>query len=127
MQKVLVLFSITFILLMNIENRAQSPKDFAEIWEKHHISNILPSNVRHKDLQKYLTELKEIGLKTEEVGRSFGNREIYQIEWGKGATRVFLWSQMHGDEPTATSALLDMFAYLQKYGDKKWVKKFEET
>ncbi|HEY0460413.1 MAG TPA: M14 family zinc carboxypeptidase [Pyrinomonadaceae bacterium] len=112
---------------MNIENRAQSPKDFAEIWEKNHISNIQPSNVRHKDLQKYLTELKEIGLKTEEVGRSFGNREIYQIEWGKGATRVFLWSQMHGDEPTATSALIDMFAYLQKHGDKKWVKKFEET
>ncbi|HEY8561786.1 MAG TPA: M14 family zinc carboxypeptidase [Pyrinomonadaceae bacterium] len=112
---------------MNIETSAQSAKDFAEIWEKHHISNILPSNVRHKDLQKYLAQLKETGLKVEEVGRSFANREIYQIEWGKGATRVFLWSQMHGDEPTATSALLDMFYYLQKHGDKKWVKKFEET
>jgi len=127
MQKVLLFFATLFILLMNIETRAQSAKDFAEIWEKHHISNILPSNVRHKDLQKYLAQLKETGLKIEEVGRSYGNREIYQIEWGKGATRVFLWSQMHGDEPTATSALVDMFAYLQKHGDKKWVKKFEET
>jgi hypothetical protein len=127
MPKVLLLFSILFILLMNIETHAQTAKDFADIWEKHHISNIPPSNVRHKDLQKYLAQLKEIGLKVEEVGRSFGNREIYQIEWGKGATRVFLWSQMHGDEPTATSALIDMFAYLQKNGDKKWVKKFEET
>src|SRR5215203_3947473 len=127
MQKVLLLFAMLFILLIDIETRAQSPKEFAEIWEKHHISNILPSNVRHKDLQKYLAQLKETGLKIEEVGRSYGNREIYQIEWGKGATRVFLWSQMHGDEPTATSALIDMFAYLQKHGDKKWVKKFEET
>ncbi len=127
MQKVLPLFSILFIFLMNIETLAQSPKDFAEIWEKHHISNILPSNTRHKDLQKYLLQLKEMGLKVEEVGRSFGSREIYQIEWGKGATRIFLWSQMHGDEPTATSALIDMFAYLQKNDDKKWVKKFEET
>ncbi len=127
MQKVLLLFATLLILLMNIETSAQSAKDFAEIWEKHHISNIPPSNVRHKDLQKYLAQLKETGLKIEEVGRSYGNREIYQIEWGKGATRVFLWSQMHGDEPTATSALIDMFFYLQKNGDKKWVKKFEET
>jgi hypothetical protein len=127
MQKVLLLFATLFIFLMSIETKAQSAKEFAEIWEKNHISNILPSNVRHKDLQKYLTQLKEMGLKTEEVGRSYGNREIYQIEWGKGATRVFLWSQMHGDEPTATSALIDMFAYLQTHGDKKWVKKLEET
>ncbi len=127
MQKVLLLFATLFILLMNIETQAQSAKDFADIWDKHHLSNILPSNVRHKDLQKYLAELKEMGLKVEEVGRSFGDREIYQIEWGTGATRVFLWSQMHGDEPTATSALIDMFAYLQKNGDKKWVKKFAET
>ncbi len=127
MQKVLLLFSIPFILLTNFETRAQSAKDFAEIWEKNHISNILPSNARHKDLQKYLAALKEMGLKIDEVGRSYANREIYQIEWGKGATRVFLWSQMHGDEPTATSALIDMFAYLQQNGDKKWVKKFEET
>lgn len=127
MQKVLLLFSILFIFLMNIETHAQSSNDFADAWEKHHISNILPSNARHKDLQNYLSQLKEMGLKVEEVGRSYGNREIYQIEWGKGATRIFLWSQMHGDEPTATSALIDMFAYLQKNGDKKWVKKFEET
>jgi hypothetical protein len=127
MQKVLLLFATLFILLTNIAIKAQSAKDFAEIWEKNHVSNILPSNMRHKDLQKYLTQLKEMGLKVEEVGRSYGNREIYQIEWGKGATRVFLWSQMHGDEPTATPALIDMFAYLQKNGDKKWVKKFEET
>ena len=127
MQKVLLLFTTLFILLINVGTQAQTPTDFADIWEKHHISNILPSNARHKDLQKYLAQLKEMGLKIEEVGRSYGNREIYQIEWGKGATRVFMWSQMHGDEPTATSALIDMFAYLQKNGDKKWVKKFAET
>ena len=34
---------------------------------------------------------------------------------------------MHGDEPTATSALIDMFAYLQKNRDKDWVKQLEKT
>jgi hypothetical protein len=34
-----------------------------------------------------------------------------------------MWSQMHGDEPTATSALIDMFAYLQTHRDKDWVER----
>jgi hypothetical protein len=115
------------IFFVNATTSAQTPKELAEFWEKQHISKILPSNVRHKDLKNYLEELKKLEIKVAEVGRSFGNREIYQVEWGKGATKVFLWSQMHGDEPTATSALIDMFAFLQKNRDKKWVKKLEET
>ena len=109
--------------LMNVY--MQTAQEFAELWDKEHITNKFPSNVRHKDLQTYLERLRKLGVKVEEVGRSYANREIYQIEWGKGPKRVFLWSQMHGDEPTATSALIDMFTILQKNRDKDWVKKLE--
>ena len=78
------LISILFLFLMNTTIKSQSPKEFAEIWDKQHISNIFPSDVRHKDVQKYLEKLKGLGLKVEEVGRSYGNREIYQVEWGTG-------------------------------------------
>jgi hypothetical protein len=117
---------ISILFLMNITITAQSPKEFAAVWDKRHISNIPPSNVRHKDLQNYLEKLKALGLKVEEVGRSYANREIYQVEWGTGKLKVFMWSQMHGDEPTATSALVDMLAFLQtsKLG---WVKKLRES
>ncbi len=104
---------------------AQTAAELAEIWERQHVTNKFPSNVRHRDLQNYLEGLKKAGVSVVEVGRSFANREIYQIEWGKGPRRVFLWSQMHGDEPTATSALIDMFAVLQANRDKEWVKKIE--
>lgn len=106
---------------------AQSPAELAEIWEIEHVSKILPSNVRHKDLKVYLDGLKNAGLKVEEVGRSVANKEIYQIEFGKGPLKVFLWSQMHGDEPTATSALIDLFIILQKNRDKDWVKRIENA
>jgi hypothetical protein len=106
---------------------AQTPAELVEIWEKEHVTTILPSNVRHKDLQKYLDGLKKIGLKVDEVGRSYANREIYQIEFGNGPLKVFLWSQMHGDEPTATSALIDMCSILQTNRDKDWVKKIESA
>jgi len=106
---------------------AQTASEFAEIWDKQHVSHIMPSDVRHKDLQKYLEELKKIGVKVDEVGRSFQNREIYQMEFGKGPLKVFMWSQMHGDEPTATSALIDTFTFLQKNRHLPWVKRIEET
>jgi hypothetical protein len=115
------------LFLTGGEISAQSAKDFSDLWEKQHISNMPPSNVRHADLQKYLNQLKSLGLKVEEVGRSYAGREIYQVEWGKGATKVFMWSQMHGDEPTATSALMDMLSFLQKNRDKAWVKELENA
>src|SRR4051812_20639860 len=105
---------------------SQTTDKFADEWDKEHVSTLLPSNVRHAELKKYLDDLKKLGLPVTEVGRSFGNREIYQIEWGKGPLKIIMWSQMHGDEATATSALIDMFAYLKKNRDKELVKKIEE-
>src|SRR5688572_8113383 len=90
----LALLFITF--LMNTQ--AQTPAELDRIWEREHISKIFPSNVRHRDLKQYLDELKKLGLKIDEVGRSYANREIYQIEFGSGPLKIFLWSQMHGDE-----------------------------
>jgi len=124
MRKAALLVLLHAALLMNVHT--QTAKDLAEIWEKEHVSNKFPSNVRHQDLKNYLEGLKKLGLKVDEVGRSVANREIYQIEWGKGPRRVFLWSQMHGDEPTATSALVDMFTILQNNRDKDWVKQLEK-
>jgi hypothetical protein len=87
--KVFIIFLAFFqILLTNLGTHAQKPKDLADIWDKQHISKTFPSNVRHKDLKIYLEELKKLNLKVGEVGRSFGNREIYQVEWGKGPNRI---------------------------------------
>ena len=65
------------LLLFTVNMIAQTPRELAEIWEKHHISKILPSDVHHRDLQAYLEQLKKAGLKVDEVGRSNANREIY--------------------------------------------------
>ncbi len=51
-------------------------------------------------------------LKLEEVGRSFEGRPIHMLTLGEGPRKVFLWSQMHGDEPSATPALLDIADFL---------------
>src|SRR5258706_16152707 len=125
MRHLILIFLVALALSMNIY--AQTAEKFAEQWEKEHITTMPPSDIRHADLKKYLEQLKKQGIVINEVGRSFANREIYQMEWGKGQLKVFMWSQMHGDEPTATAALIDMFAFLQKHQDKDWVKKIAET
>jgi hypothetical protein len=107
--------------------RSQTAPELAAIWDKHHITKMFPSDVRHTDLKNYLEQLKKLGLRVDEVGRSFANREIYQVEYGHGPFKVFMWSQMHGDEPTATSALIDMFAFLETNKKLAWVKQIEDN
>ncbi len=125
MRRTIASFFLLFLLPLNM--LAQTTKELADIWERQHVSRILPSDVRHKDLKDYLEELKKGGLSVAEVGRSVSGKEIYQIEFGKGPLKVFLWSQMHGDEPTATSSLIDLFAVLQKNRDDPWVVKIAES
>ncbi len=47
-----------------------------------------------------------------EVGQSLQGRPLRAITFGAGPTTVFLWSQMHGDEATATMSLADLANYL---------------
>jgi hypothetical protein len=51
-------------------------------------------------------------LRVAEVGHSMQGRALRTVTFGDGPTTVFLWSQMHGDEATATMALADIFAFL---------------
>ncbi|GAB4015632.1 M14 family zinc carboxypeptidase [Spirosoma koreense] len=52
-----------------------------------------------------------------QAGESLEKRAIYQVKAGTGSTNVLLWSQMHGDEATATMALFDIFNFLQAKND----------
>ena len=45
--------------------------------------------------------------------KSTEGRDIYLIKCGTGKTKVMLWSQMHGDESTATMAMVDIFNFLE--------------
>lgn len=54
----------------------------------------------------------------EEVGRSFLNRPIHLVKLGVGDKNILFWSQMHGDEPSATPALLDMADFLLTHSDQ---------
>ncbi len=54
----------------------------------------------------------QAGFKVEEFGKSEENRSLRAIRWGSGPKRLLLWSQMHGNEPTATLAISDLLEEL---------------
>ena len=46
------------------------------------------------------------------IGKSVLGKPIYSYEIGEGKTKIFLWSQMHGNESTTTKALFDFLNVL---------------
>ncbi|MFD2907763.1 M14 family zinc carboxypeptidase [Flavobacterium ardleyense] len=66
-----------------------------------HLDTILPI----LDAYKTIFEVSEIG-------QSVAQRSILQVKIGTGKTKILVWSQMHGNEPTTTKGLLDFFNFL---------------
>ena len=67
---------------------------------------------KHQEVVSLLEELKtEKDLEIEKVGESIEGRSLHLVSLGTGDTDVFLWSQMHGDESTATMAIFDILNF----------------
>lgn len=76
--------------------------------------------IKHAQLQPLLEELKNNPLFTiRTVGTSIEGRSLQLVSLGKGNIDVFLWSQMHGDEPTATQAIFDLINFFKGDDFKK--------
>ncbi|WP_026898531.1 M14 family metallopeptidase [Daejeonella oryzae] len=79
-------------------------------YQEHSISNRF---FKHTEVQILLNNLNSEKFILTQIGHSAEGRAIHLVKYGKGATRIFLWSQMHGDEATATMALFDLFNFLE--------------
>jgi hypothetical protein len=95
------------------------PATLSALWHDVHLQERPPLPlVRHAQVVAWLRRLQESApdlFRVEEVGRSVEGRAIHHVQVGKGPRSVLLWSQMHGDEPTATTALFEIFEYLRRY------------
>jgi hypothetical protein len=93
----------------------------AAVWDREHVSSPISALVDHADVKRRITAIGDAArrpgavLKVTQVGASLEGREIYDVSFGTGPYVVLLWSQMHGDEGTATSALFDLYAYLDAH------------
>jgi hypothetical protein len=108
-----------FVAVMIVGLGAQAAPETgapATLWDAWpHVVPVPPFALKHEGMRAELAALlaRHPGLFTiAEEGISAEGRKIPLVVLGNGPTTVLLWSQMHGDEPTATSALLDVLEHL---------------
>ncbi len=76
--------------------------------------NISNSKIfRYIELKNILKNYRDI-LNIELVGYSIEKKKILKIKWGVGRKKIFIISQMHGNETTGTKAVFDLFSFLKK-------------
>ena len=88
--------------------------------EQYRVATITSRRFTHEEFWRAVQpSISSDALRTAEIGRSLHGREIRSVTFGSGSTTVLLWSQMHGDEATATMALADIFRFLvEARGDR---------
>ncbi|PST83342.1 carboxypeptidase [Pedobacter yulinensis] len=80
---------------------------------------------KHAALQPLLDRLPP-AFSVEEIGQSAEGRSLRLVSWGNGPVKIFLWSQMHGDEATGTMAMFDLFRFLDHPAFKEEWKQIQE-
>ncbi len=86
------------------------------MWDAEHVSSPLSPLVDHAEVRQRVMAIRDAGgslFRVKDEGRSVEGREIWSVSFGRGPFVVLMWSQMHGDEPTATSALFDLYEYIR--------------
>ncbi|QMW13755.1 peptidase M14 [Pseudoalteromonas sp. MT33b] len=61
----------------------------------------------------------------QQLGSSYQGQPINALDIGSGAIKVMMWSQMHGDENTATAALMDFLTFITAPENAAWLKEWQ--
>ena len=107
--------SLVLLFTLSICNAQNSDitSTLYETYEKYKEPKLSKRRIKHAQLKPLIENCRQNDKFTVvKVGESIEGRDLSLISIGSGETSVFLWSQMHGDEPTATQAIFDIFNFL---------------
>jgi hypothetical protein len=127
--KILAAMAVSALLStagLRAQEPSLAPPQLARLWDAEHVSSPLPPLMNHGEVVRRLTELTSAApdlFSVEKIGESQEGRSLNYVRTGTGSTNVLLWSQMHGDEPTATAALFDILEYLRRHRDEPMVRR----
>ena len=132
MKKALQLFITIF--LMGTSSLHTQEKTFTQTlydsYDSYKVKEVNSRRMKHAEMLNVVNSLqasmKDI-LSIEEIGKSSEGRSINLLKLGSGRKRIFMWSQMHGDEPTATMGILDMLSYVSTHRTSVEVKTILST
>jgi len=103
---------LVLITAHTLESQMKTPDDYAAIYDRHKVNSIFSRRFNQNQMLDWIQPLAQKGVFTAKtVGTSAEGRSILLYTLGNGPTKILFWSQMHGDEPTATMALVDLLHF----------------
>lgn len=96
----------------------------ADAYPSFRLHHMFPGTCQYEPVRRELRELvaRSGGMFTmEDAGTSVEGRALSVVRMGNGPRRVMLWTQMHGDEPTATLAMLDIMNGMIGWRAEPWL------
>lgn len=109
--KMLILFLLSCLFTQTQENDITT--QLYESYEKYKEKSLDKRRIKHHELQPLLANyIANDKFTVKVVGKSIEGRDLSLVSIGTGETNVLLWSQMHGNEPTATQAIFDILNFL---------------
>ncbi|MCB0483802.1 MAG: hypothetical protein KDC37_04495 [Flavobacteriales bacterium] len=91
-----------------------------ETWQRHRADNNTSRYLHPVQCHALLHKVAPASATVQSIGISPDGFPIYCLKMGMGSLRLLFWSQMHGNEPTATRALLDFLCFIQGEAGQSW-------
>ena len=111
MKAILTFFSLLLVIAFPM-NAQDFTSSLYETYEKYKEPSLDKRRIKYDQLVPLINTFRaNPKFEVKKVGESIEGRDLNLISFGKGGTDVFLWSQMHGDEPTATQAIFDILNF----------------
>ncbi|QJR80468.1 peptidase M14 [Alteromonas pelagimontana] len=87
--------------------------DIAQLFDTLHFKQLAKPQLTYEDIAPVMTLLSaKPHVQFTQIGSSLNGVAIHRFTLGSGPTTILAWTQMHGDEPTATAAVLDWLQIL---------------
>jgi len=98
----------TFVTKFNTINM-----QFQKLYKTYREKSLQGRWIHYLNISSILDELNEFPFTNKVLGYSFNKVPIHSIKIGTGKTKILLWTQMHGDESTATNSIFDIFNFIK--------------
>ncbi len=117
MKYILTLSFLFGLLLAKAQTTELTAKKILATYPAYLETSIKDRRFKHEEIVPLIETLRDKpGFEVSLAGQSVEGRKIYLVRAGTGPVKILLWSQMHGDEPTATMAIMDVFNFLADAG-----------
>ena len=106
--------------------RPTTPVELMELYDGVRVAGLDDRRFDHETYWRAVRPYVGGPVSTRVAGTSAEGRDIRHLTFGSGPTQVLLWSQMHGNESTASMALADIIRFFHDTPDHQLARRIAE-